>query len=287
MTTSQKVYIDISLLVHMLFPFQLENVSHMTHIDPFDIVVEHSPSAHEMEWIYKSLENEERAQREKGLSTDHGIWNNRDLIIRNPTRVRIFKAIDFVNECPMNEGPVGFILFDNENVDSISIVWVHPTYRKNGYGSAMLGIVEDRVFKTKNVFLVQHVDDSVLPFYEANGYQVVRYWRQSVVKVKPSVNHSVTMENKHNFQFEVFVPQGFNEETHNRFLNAMSDSKHFGPSQHHDLKERMYNHGGIRVKILDSKFDYFFRVHLKNVDKVQMYEFARILTSIGWHFNFV
>lgn len=79
-----------------------------------------------------------------------------------------------------NEEIVGFIMFKSEQLSNwffeekfgfVREFWIAEKYRKNGYGSHLLKLVED-YFRENGIYKVVLTTDTAKQFYEAHGYHL-------------------------------------------------------------------------------------------------------------------
>lgn len=67
-------------------------------------------------------------------------------------------------------------MFTVDGISLISLVAVKKEARKNGTGSRLIQAVSERLAKNSRVFVI--CEDSLVPFYEKNGYAVKEYCTQ-------------------------------------------------------------------------------------------------------------
>lgn len=105
-----------------------------------------------------------------------GLYANRDAIYENASLVRIIKYTMSENY----DKTAGFVLYDNDQFNLISILWVHPDHRRLGLGKWMVDAVNLKNLQTGSTLSRIEVAEDAIPFWTRIGY--VKYRKTTYEK---------------------------------------------------------------------------------------------------------
>lgn len=187
------------------------------------------------EWIREVL----ILEKQNSECKSRGFWHNLDLVLKKPEQVLVY--------CDDDE-PIGFVLFNDKRHTSISILYVDPEVRYNGYGTDIMKKIEGRCVNDYNMKVMQinHVIPEAIDFYKKVGYQIMHHSNHDEYTVFKNI-----YEVPNQYKYEVFLPIN---NFQNKKDHIMSIIKDFEPSKPEDCWESdsKIAYGRFRLSLYNS-----------------------------------